>query len=155
MSNVVLMLPADRQVSRAIATALDLAEQRKAGLIAALVIDADAAQRFSSQMIDRGLVAEKVTDQLSEALAREHRIRGEALLHEICEETRARGIPCRTMLETGDPGQICRRLVETDDVAAVVLVTEKRSWLGRALGLGQPLRPSALGGCEVLVVPED
>jgi nucleotide-binding universal stress UspA family protein len=155
MSNVLLLLPPDRQVSRAIATALDLAEERKAGLIAALVIDTDAAHRFSNRMIDKGLVSEGVTDHMLEAVGREHRIRGEALLNEICEETTARGITCRTMLETGDPGEVCQRLIATADVTTVVLVPEKRSWLGRALGLGQPLRPATVGTCEVLVVPED
>jgi nucleotide-binding universal stress UspA family protein len=156
MSNVLLMLPPDRQVGRAIATALDLAQQRSAGLIAALVIDTDAAHRLSHQMMDKGLVAEGVTEDLLDALEREHRIRGEAILHGICEQTTARGIPCRTLLETGDPGAVCRRLVEAGDVTAVVLVPEKRSWLGRALGLGgQALRPEGLGGCEVFVVPED
>jgi nucleotide-binding universal stress UspA family protein len=155
MSNVLLLLPPDRQVSRAIETALDLAAQRGAGLIAALVIDADAAHRLSNHMIDEGLVAEKVTDQVAAALAREYRIRGEALLNEICEQTRARGIPCRTLMETGDPGEVCRRLVDTADVSTAILVAEKRSWIGRALSLGQPLRPVALGGCEVLVVNED
>ena len=155
MSNVLLMLPPDRQVSRAIETALDLAEKRSAGVIAALVIDDDAAHRSSHQMVDEGLVAEKVAETVSEALAREHRIRGEAVLNEICEQTRARGIECRTLLEIGDPGAVCRRLVDTEDISAAVLVAEKRSWLGRALGLGQALSPAVLGSCEVIVVNED
>lgn len=155
MNNVLLMLPPDRQVTRAIETALDLAEKRQAGLIAALVIDADAAHRSSNQMIDEGLVSEKVAGQVSEAMTREHRIRGQALLNEICQETRARGIECRTFIETGDPGAVCRRLVDTENVGAAILVAEKRSWLGRALGLGQALQPAALGNCEVIVVNED
>ena len=79
----------------------------------------------------------------------------EALLNEICQQTRARGIECRTLMETGDPGAVCRHLVDTESVTAAVLVAEKRSWLGRALGLGQALRPAALGSCEVIVVNED
>ena len=155
MSDVLLLVPPDRQITDAIATALDLAASRRAGLIAVVVIDADASVRLASRMIDVGLLPEKVTDQFSETLAREHQIRAEALLGEIRERAEARDIACQTAIETGDPGEICRRTVASADVAIAVLVAEKRSWIGRFLARGQPLRPPDLGGCEVLVVDED
>lgn len=155
MSNVLLLVPPDRQVTRAIATALDLAAARGAGLVAAVVIDADASDRLSSRMIDVGLIAEKVTNQFFETLAREHRVRGEALLAEVAEQARLRGIPCRTAIETGDPGEVCGRLVETADVAAAVVVVEKRSWIARLLARGELVRPPKLGGCEVTLIEED
>lgn len=155
MSDVLLLVPPDRQVARAIETALDLAAKRAAGLLAAVVIDADASLRLASRMIDVGLIPEKLTDQISETLAREHRIRAEAVLSEIAEQARARGIPCRTTIETGDPSEVCRRLVEEGKLGAAVIVTEKRSWIGRILSGGQPIRPPALGGCEVTLVDED
>ena len=155
MSNVLLLVPPDRQVMRAIATALDLAVARNAGLIATVVIDADATERLSSRMIDVGLLAEKVTDQFSETLAREHHVRGDALLAEIAQQARGRAIPCRTLIETGDPGEVCRRLVATADVTAAVIVVEKRSWLARILARGEPLQTPTLGGCEITLVHED
>ena len=155
MSSVVLLVPPDRQITRAIAAALDLAAARGAELIAAVVIDADATDRLSSRMIDIGLLAEKVTDQFSETLAREHHVRGEALLAEIGEQARGRRIACRTLVESGDPGEVCRRLVETTDATAAVVVVEKRSWLARILARGEPLRAPMLGGCEVTFVDED
>jgi nucleotide-binding universal stress UspA family protein len=154
VSTVLLLVPPDRQITGAIAAALNLAETRGAGLLAVAVVDTGASARLSSRMTDVGLLAEKVTDQLSETLAREHRVRGEALLREICDQAQARGVPCRTAIESGDPAEVCRRLVEGQDVTAAVLVAEKRSWLGRILARGRLFRPEGLG-CEVLVVDED
>ena len=155
MSDILLLVPPDRQVTRAIDTALDLASARSAGLVAAVVIAIDASDRLSDRMIDVGFLGERITDQVSETLAREHRIRGQALLAEIAGQARARAIPCRTTIETGDPGEVCRRLVETEGVAAAVVVTDKRSWLARILAGAQPLRPPNLSGCEVTLVEED
>jgi hypothetical protein len=106
-------------------------------------------------MIDIGMLAEKITDQVAETVEREHRIRAEALLRDIIEQARARGIAARTAIETGDPGEACRKLVAAADVSTAVVVTEKRSWLSRLLTVGQPLRLPALGGCEVVLVGED
>ena len=155
MSDVLLIVPPDRQVTAAIRTALDLAAARGAGLIAAVVVDADASQRLASRMIDVGMLAEKITDQVAEAVEREHRNRGEALLRDVAEQARARGISARTFIESGDPGEVCRKLVASADVSAAVVVTETRSWLSRLLTVGQPLRLPALGGCEVILVGED
>jgi len=155
MSNVLVLVPPDRQVTRAIAAALDLASERRAGLMAAVVIDVDASDRLSDRMTDVGFLGEKMTGQVSETLAREHRVRGEALLAEIAEQARARGIECRTSIEAGDPGEVCRHLIATADVVAAIIVAEKRSWIARILTGGQPLQPPALGGCEVTVVEED
>jgi nucleotide-binding universal stress UspA family protein len=155
MSAVLLLVPADRQVTSAIETALDLAARREASLVAAVVVDDAAAGRLSSRMIDVGLLAEKITDQVSEALMREHQVRGQALLREIAERARARGIPCRTTLEIGDPGEICRVLAQREDCAVAVVVTEKRSWVTRIFAGGQPLEVPAFGGCAVVPVEED
>jgi nucleotide-binding universal stress UspA family protein len=154
-SSILLLVPPDRQVTGAISTALDLAAARRADLIAAIVIDADASLRLASRMIDVGLLAEKITDQVLETLAREHRIRGEALLRDIVDQAQARGITCRTAIETGDTDEVCRRFVEQDRISAAVVVTEKRSWIARLVTAGQPLRPPALGGCELVLVGED
>jgi hypothetical protein len=155
MSDVLLLVPPDRQVTGVISTALDLAAERGAGLLAAVVIDADATERLSSRMIDVGLLAEKVTDQFSETLAREHRVRSEALLADIAAQAAARGIACRTLLENGDPGEVCRRLVEESRVAVAVIAVERRSWVARLLARGEPVQPPVLGGCEIVLVEED
>jgi nucleotide-binding universal stress UspA family protein len=155
MSTVLLLLPPDRQVTRAIATALDVAAERGAKLIAVVVIDDDASLRLATRMIDVGLLAEKLTDQVSEAMEREHRIRGDALLTEVADQARTRGIACERRLEHGDMDEVCRLLVEATGASAAVLVAEKRSWLARMLTGGEPLRPAALGGCELIIVDED
>ncbi len=155
MSDVLLLVPPDRQVTSAISTALDLAAGRGAGLIAAVVIDVDATERLSSRMIDVGLLAEKVTDQFSETLTREHHVRSEALLADIAAQAAARGIACRTLHEHGDPGEVCRRLVEEARVAVAVISVERRSWVARLLARGEPVRAPVLGGCEIVLVEED
>ena len=155
MSGVLLLVPPDRQVTGAISTALDLAQAHGDELLAVVVIDADASVRLAGRMIDVGLLPEKITDQLSETLAREHQVRAEALLCEIDERAAARRIRLRTGIESGDPGEVCRRLVASESVDTVILVAEKRSWLTRVLAGGEPLRPRDLGGCEVVVVDED
>jgi nucleotide-binding universal stress UspA family protein len=155
VSSILLLLPPDRQVSGAIAAALDLAAKRRADLIAVVVIDDDASDRLSSHLIDIGLIADKVTDQVTETLGREYHIRAEALLQEVADQARTRGIACRTSIEEGDANDVCRRLIATADVSAVVLVAEKRSLLARILARDEPLHPPDLGGCEVIVVDED
>jgi nucleotide-binding universal stress UspA family protein len=155
MTEVLLLVPPDRQVTKAIQTALDLAAQRGAGLLAAVVIDEDASARLARRMINVGMLAEKITDQVAQTLEREHRIRGEALLREIAEHAAARAIPCRTIIASGDPAEAVRRLVVGADIVAAVVVTETRSWFERLISVGQRLRLPALDGREVILVGED
>jgi hypothetical protein len=155
MSKALLLVPADRQVTGAIAKALAVATERRLDLVAAVVVDTGDADRLSARMMDVGVLGEKISDQVSAALTREHRLRGEAVLAEVAEQAQARGVRCETRLEIGDPGDVCRRLVESEDVRVAVLVVEKRSWIGRVLTRAQPLRPPVLGGCEVVLVDED
>jgi nucleotide-binding universal stress UspA family protein len=155
MSDVLLLVPPDRQITRAIQQALDLAARRGQGLLAAVVLDADATLRLAGRMIDVGLLPEKITDQVSETLAREHRMRAEMVLADVAEQARARGLPCRTTIESGDPADVCRRLVAAGGISVAVVVTEKRSWIGRVLSGAEPLQPPALGGCELVLVEED
>lgn len=152
---VLLLMPPDRQVTGAIAKALDLAAERDARLVAAVVVDEDAGERLSSRIADRGVLGDGVTDRIAEAVEREHRIRAEALLREVADQARTRGLTCTTLVETGDPSAVCRRLVATERASVAVVVVERRSWLARMLSGGQPLEPVQLGGSEVVLVDED
>ena len=153
--NVLLLIPAGKEPEQAIRTAIQLAKERQGTLIALVVIEPEVAQRVSSTLSDIGFVGEHVGNQVQQALLREYRALSEKLLQALAERARSEGVPVTPLIESGDAGEICGRVIRAQQVGTAVLVAEKRSWLTRFLSRGAAVRLPALAGCEVRVMEED
>ena len=155
MPNVLLVIPADKEPQRAGTAAIELARQRGGGLVAVVVIDPTAPSHAASTLTDVGFMGEEVSDQVTETIVREHRARAAALLHALAERAKKEGVAVTPILEEGDVGEICRRVIRTHQIGIAVLVAEKRSWLTRFLSRSAAVQLPALSGCEVRVMEED
>lgn len=154
MTNVLLLLSPDIDAPNAITYAIRRAQELGGGLIAVAVLDAAMTERVASTLANVGFVGEKVSQNVMETLEREQRAQAEALLNRIEEQARKHGIAFQSMIEEGDPGEICAALVRQHDVVSAVLVAEKRSWLTRFLSRSAPMNLPALVGCEVKVMED-
>jgi len=153
--NVLLVIPAGKEPWHAIAGAIDLARQRDASLVALVVIDPNLPTYAASSLTDVGFMGEEVGEQVSEAIVREYRACAEALLHVLAERAKKESVVVTPIIEQGDIGEICRRVIRTHQVGTAVLVAEKRSWLTRFLSHSAAVQLPALAGCEVHVMEED
>jgi nucleotide-binding universal stress UspA family protein len=154
MQNVLLVIPAGKEPQRAVDAAIELARQRGGALVALVVLDPTVLSHAASTLTDVGFMGEEVGEHVSEAIAREYRTRSEALLHAVAERAKKEGIVVTPIIEQGDIGEICRRVIRMHQVGTAVLVAEKRSWLARILSYSAVQLP-ALSGCEVRVMEED
>lgn len=155
MENVLLVIPAGKQPQRAIDAATELARQRGGTLVALVVLDPTVPSHAASTLTDVGFMGEEVGEQVSEALEHESRTSSEALLHAVAERAKKEGVVVTPIIEQGDVGEICRRVIRTHQVGTAVLVAEKRSWLARFLSNSAAVQLPALSGCEVRVMEED
>jgi hypothetical protein len=155
MKNVLLVTAAGTAGPRAVAAAIELAKQRGGFLVVLAVLDPGMPTYAASTLTDLAFMGEEVTDQVSNTLVREYRASAATLLHAVAERAKKEGVAVTPVIEQGDTGEICRRLVRTHAVGIAVLVAEKRSWLARLLSHRAAVRLPALSGCEVRVMEED
>ncbi|MBI4519118.1 MAG: hypothetical protein HY699_25285 [Deltaproteobacteria bacterium] len=154
MPNVLLMIPPGVEPCRSRDQAIASAQRLGGTLIALIVLDPAETARVASSL-DSAFIGDRVSDRVVEVLTREARTRAEALVRSLGEQVAKAGVRFTSLIEEGDPGTICARVMRTHDVGAAVLVAEKRSWLSRLLSRGADVRLPALAGCEVRVVEED
>ena len=155
MQNVLIVIPADQEPQQAIRAALALAKERGGGLVALVVLDADLPARVASTLAEVGFVGEHLGSQVSDAIVREYRNRSDALLQALVERGKREGVGVTPIIEQGDAGEICGRVIRTHHIGTAVLVAEKRSWLTRFLSRSAAVNLPALAGCEVRVMEED
>ena len=155
MNNVLLVLSPVTDAPRAVADALHRAKQSGGHLIALTVVNPDLTERVGAALTDTGFVGEQVSDDVMHTLAREQRVHAEALLHRIGEQARTAGVEFTPLIQTGDPSDICARVIAEHHVRYAVLVAEKRSWLTRILARSATVRLPAVAGCHVEVVEEE
>ena len=155
MNNVLLVLSPVSDARRAIADAVQRAHKAGGHLIALTVVNPDLTARVGAAFTDVGFVGEQVSDDVMHTLAREQRAHAEALLQRIGEQARTAGVPFTALIETGDPSEVCARVIADHHVRYAVLVAEKRSWLTRILARAATVRLPAVAGCEVEVVEEE
>jgi hypothetical protein len=155
MPNVLLVTPAGKEPRRAIAAAIEIAKQRGAILVALAVLDPSVPTYAANTLTDLGFMGEEVTDHVSDTIAREYRTCASTLLHAVAESAKKEGVAVTPIIEEGDTGEICRRVIRTHHIGIAVLVAEKRSWLTRFLSHSAALQLPALSGCEVRVMEED
>ncbi len=154
MKNVLLVTSPVTEAPNAVAYALRRVKELGGGLLALAVLDPDLAQRVAATLDNVGFVGERVSDNVVDALAREQRGHAEALLSQIAEQAKAEGIAVTALIETGDPSEVCRRIIETHNVQCAVLVAERSSWLTRLLSRAATVKLPALAGCEVKVMED-
>jgi len=155
MHNVLLLIPAAREPQRASAAAIELARQRGGKLVALVVVDPNVPSYAASTLTDVGFMGEEVGEQVTETIVREYHTRSAALLHTLAERAKKEGVVVTPILEEGDIGEICRRVIRTHQIGIAVLVAEKRSWFTRFLSRSAAVQLPALSGCEVRVMEED
>jgi nucleotide-binding universal stress UspA family protein len=155
MQNVLLVIPAGKEPQQAIAAAIELARQRGGSLVALVVVDPNLPTYAASTLTDLAFMGEEVSEQVSDVIVREYHTRSEALLHVVVERAKKEGVAVTPIIEQGDIGEICSRIIRTHQIGTAVLVAEKRSWLTRFLSHRAAVRLPALSGCEVRVMEED
>ncbi len=155
MQNVLIVIPAGTESQQAIRTAIDLATEKGAELVALVVIPPEVANRVTSTLSEAGFLGEEVGSQVGEAIEHEHRVRADALLRAIAEQARHAGVALTPLIELGDTGEICTRVIRSHQIGTAVLVAERQSWLTRFLSRTAAVKLPTLAGCEVRVVEED
>lgn len=155
MQNVLIVIPAGTEPQQAIRAAIALAKARQGRLVALVVITPEIASRVTSTLSDVGFLGEQVGSQVGEAIQHEYRTRAEAVLRSLTEQAQTEGVAVTPIIDEGDTGEICVRVIRTHEIATAVLVAERQSWLTRFLSRSAAVRLPALSGCEVRVMEED
>ena len=154
MKNVLLVTSPVNDGPNAVAYALRRAAEIGGGLVALAVLDPDMTQRVAATLTNIGFVGEKVSESVMRTLEREQRAQAEALLKHIGEQAAQQGVPYTSLVEEGDPSEICARIIRSHSVESAVLVAEKRSWLTRFLSRSASVNLPSLEGCEVKVMDD-
>lgn len=154
MSNVLIVIPAGTEPQQAITTALELAKQRSGRLVALVVLDPDLGRGVTSTLGDAAFVGEQVEAEVGEAILHGYRTDAEAFLKTLVERGGQGGIAVVPLIEEGDTGEVCARVIVTHQIGLALLVAEKRSWLARFLSRRAAVKLPALSGCEVRVMEE-
>lgn len=153
MVNVLLVVPPGIRPRLARDHALDAAARGGGTLIGLVLLDPAETARLAATL-DSAFMGERVSDRVVEVLAREQRSQAEAVLAEIGAAAQARGVSFLPLIEEGDPDEVCARLIRTHQVAAAVLVVEKRSWLSRILSRSAAVKLPAMANCALTVMEE-
>lgn len=154
MKNVLLMIPPNHESKTAVHEAIAAAKDRGGRLLVVVALDPQVLDGVCATLSNVGFMGEKVSDQVQDTLLREYRNRAAEMAEEIAREAQAAGVPAESKFEEGDPSEICRRMIPSNDVALAILVAEKRSWLARLLARSS-LQVPTLAGCEIRVIEED
>jgi nucleotide-binding universal stress UspA family protein len=155
MPNVLLVIPDGAEPLRAMAAAIDLAKARRGRLVALIVLDPAQASRVTRTLSEEGFISEAVGTQVGATITNEHRSDAGALLQALCERARKDGVVVTPLIEEGDAGEICDRVIRAHHIGTAVLVAEKRSWLTRFLSRDVVVQVATLSGCEVKMMEED
>jgi hypothetical protein len=152
MKNVLLVVAPGVDAPAAVAEALARARAAGGTLVALAVVDPEAHARVASALTDQAFVGERVSENLMEALEREHRGLAEEQVRLVRDEAERQGVACVALVEEGDPSEVSRRVAAAHEVGTAVLVAEKRSWAARFLSRRAPAKVPHLPGCQVVVV---
>jgi nucleotide-binding universal stress UspA family protein len=154
MKNVLLVIVPGYEAPNAVAYAIDRARNLGGELIALAVVDPSTHQRVATALSDVGFVGERVSEDVMEALEKEQRGFADLQLAQVRAEAERAGVPVSVRIEAGDPGEVTPRICTRHQVALVVLVAEKRSWVTRFLSRSTPVKLPALASCEVKVMED-
>jgi len=155
MTNVLLVTPAGKDPQRAVGATIEIAKQHGGTLVVLAVIDPSVPTYAASTLTDLAFMGEEVTERVSDTIAREYRTCASTLLQAVAERAKKEGVDVTPIIEQGDTGEICRRVIRTHQIGIAVLVAEKRSWFARFLSHSAAGHLPALSGCEVRVMEED
>jgi nucleotide-binding universal stress UspA family protein len=153
MSNVLLVIPPGIRPRRARDHAVEAAARSGGALVGLVVLDPAETARIAARL-DSAFMGERVSDRVVEVLAHEQRSQAEAVLTAVGQQAEARGVRFTPLIEEGDPEEVWTRVVRTHQIAAAILVVEKRSWLSRILSRSAAVRLPALADVSLTVIEE-
>ena len=154
MANVLLVIPPGVRPRAARDNAIDTAARGGGTLIALVLLDPAETARIAATL-DSAFMGERVSDRVVEVLVREQHSQAETVLAEIGAQAQARGVRFVPLIEQGDADEVCARVIRTHQVASVILVVEKRSWLSRILARSSAVKLPAMANCTLTVMEEE
>jgi len=153
MANVLLVIPPGIRPRLARDHAVEMAARAGGTLIGLVLLDPAEIARIAATL-DSAFMGERVSDRVVGVLANEQRSQAEAVLDEVGASAQARGVRFVALIEEGDADEVCARVIRTHQVAAAVLVVEKRSWLSRILSRSSAVKLPAMADCALTVMEE-
>lgn len=154
MKNVLLVIPPGVKPRAGFHHALHRAAERGGVLVALVILDPNEIVRIAARL-DSAFMGERVGDGVVKALEREQQVRARDLLEEIAVCSKKWGVETVPLIESGDTGEVCERVIRSHEIGYAVLLAERRSWLTRLLSRSSVVQIPAFEGCEVKVVEED
>jgi len=155
MQNVLIVIPPGKEPQHAMRTAIALAKECGGELVALTVLDPELPLRVASTLAEVGFMGEQVSNEVSDTIRREDRCCSETLLHAVVEHAKSEGVTVTPLIEQGDTGEVCGRVIRAYHIGVAVLVAEKQSWLTRLLSRSVAVNLPAWAGCDVRVMEED
>lgn len=154
MTNVLLVIPPGVKPRAGFHHALHRAAETGAKLVALVILDPNEIVRIAARL-DSAFLGERVGEGVMKALEREQQVRARDLLDDIAAHAKKSGVETVALVESGDTGEVCERVIRQHDVGYVVLLAERRSWLTRLLSRSSEMKIPVFQGCEVKVVEEE
>ena len=153
VKNVLLVIPPGVKPRAGFHHALHRAAEFGGKLVALVILDPNEIVRIAARL-DSAFMGERVGDGVMKALEREQQVRARDLLEEIAECAKKWGVETVSLIESGDTGEVCERILRQHDVGYAVLLAERRSWLTRLLSRSAAVQIPSFEGCEVKVIEE-
>lgn len=154
MTNVMLVVPLDREIPNTTGFAIARAKAGAGQLIAAVMASHQEANRLATALTNSALVGERVSDSVASTVERERRLLAQAVGQQIAIEAAKSGVMTTIAIESGDPREACERLMETHNAQMIVFPAARRSWAARVWGEADADFRPGLFCCEVHVIQE-
>lgn len=155
MSTILLLLSSAVAAPKSTRVALDRAVRKKADLVILVALPRDAVLELAGTLTDEAFVGDRLSDEVVDALRREQRSQAEDLLRSIMEQANKERVNVTTLVEIGEPSELCGRVVAAHNIDQVILPAHRRSWLARWWSPSAHSDWLKVLGCEVEVVEEE
>jgi hypothetical protein len=152
---ILLLLSPAVAAPKSTQAALDRAAKNRTDLVVLVALPREAVLELAGTLTDEAFVGDRLSDEVVDALRREQRSQAEHLLRSIIEQAKKKAINVTTLVEVGEPNEICARVVAAHNIAHVILPAHRRSWLARWWSPSAHTDWLKVLGCEVEVVEEE
>jgi nucleotide-binding universal stress UspA family protein len=154
MNAVLLLLTPESRPNRALDRAIQRAKEQQAVLLAVVVLPGRHLDELAEQLIDRGFVGEKLSEEVIEHVRQEQHAVAEEILASVREKAEREGVVVETQVIEGELPEACEAAQARFSSVHTVLPVPARAWFERLWRRAEEPSWAEDLGCRVEAVEE-
>ncbi|EKD41324.1 MAG: hypothetical protein ACD_73C00768G0003 [uncultured bacterium] len=134
---LLIVLSPERKSREAMQFSIAHAKEKNLSIKAVYVVEESITKAVEKEMAETGFIGDKPGSEVTTALNKDHKTRGEKILADFKQLALKFGLAVKTEIKAGFYARVCEELANASLVSEIIFISRKRGFIDKLFGVDE------------------